>query len=105
ISNSDTHADPAGLLRARGFLSVGHDEYCSLEMFQNGKGSIGKGLRPASLSATPCCSVSPMPPNGAGVPARTITRAGRYGGVSDVEKKYMGPLPIHEPKESTLSGG
>src|SRR6266498_3299908 len=26
ISNLDTHADPKGLLRAKGFLSVGHDE-------------------------------------------------------------------------------
>ncbi len=30
ISNLDTHADPAGLRRAKGWLSVGHDEYWSL---------------------------------------------------------------------------
>ncbi len=29
ISNTDTHADPQGLLRAKGLLSVGHDEYWS----------------------------------------------------------------------------
>ena len=29
ISNVDTHADPEGLLRAKGFISVGHDEYWS----------------------------------------------------------------------------
>src|SRR5205823_1553242 len=29
ISNVDTHADPKGLLRAKAFLSVGHDEYWS----------------------------------------------------------------------------
>ena len=33
ISNQDTHRDAAGLLRCRGFLSVGHDEYWTLEMF------------------------------------------------------------------------
>jgi hypothetical protein len=27
ISNIDTHGDRAGLLRAKGWLSVGHDEY------------------------------------------------------------------------------
>jgi hypothetical protein len=27
VSGIDTHADPDGLLRAKGFLSVGHDEY------------------------------------------------------------------------------
>ena len=35
ISNLDTHADPQGLLRARGFLSVGHDEYYSIDMFHH----------------------------------------------------------------------
>ena len=33
ISNQDTHRDPASLLRAKGFLSVGHDEYWTLVMF------------------------------------------------------------------------
>jgi hypothetical protein len=35
ISNTDTHADPATLLRAKGFLSVGHDEYWTQQMFDN----------------------------------------------------------------------
>ena len=35
ISNVDTHADPLGLLRTKGFISVGHDEYWSLEMYDN----------------------------------------------------------------------
>ena len=35
ISNLDTHADPRGLRRAKGFLSVGHDEYYTIEMFNN----------------------------------------------------------------------
>lgn len=35
ISNSDTHRDAAGLRRAKGFLSVGHDEYWTIEMFRN----------------------------------------------------------------------
>jgi len=30
-STVDTHAEGAGLLRAKGFLSVGHDEYWSRE--------------------------------------------------------------------------
>src|SRR6478736_1075314 len=30
ISNLDTHADPARLLKARAFISVGHDEYWSV---------------------------------------------------------------------------
>jgi hypothetical protein len=35
ISNLDTHNDPNGLLRAKGFLSVGHDEYWTRQMYQN----------------------------------------------------------------------
>jgi hypothetical protein len=34
-SNLDTHNDPHGLLRAKGFLSVGHDEYWTRQMYQN----------------------------------------------------------------------
>jgi hypothetical protein len=32
-SNIDTHIDPDGLLRAKGFLSVGHDEYWTRQMY------------------------------------------------------------------------
>ena len=35
ISNVDTHADGNGLLRAKAFLSVGHDEYWTDRMFEN----------------------------------------------------------------------
>ncbi|HEX4144221.1 MAG TPA: N,N-dimethylformamidase beta subunit family domain-containing protein [Pirellulales bacterium] len=50
ISNQDTHRDPAGLLRAKGFLSVGHDEYWSIEMFNNMRKAIDAGLNVAFLS-------------------------------------------------------
>ena len=39
-SNLDTHRDPAGLLRAKGFLSVGHDEYWTIEMFRNVRAAV-----------------------------------------------------------------
>jgi hypothetical protein len=51
ISNRDTHLDPAGLLRAKGFLSVGHDEYWSIEMFNNVKAAIDHGVNVAFLSS------------------------------------------------------
>ena len=41
ISNVDTHADGAGLLRAKAFLSVGHDEYWSREMYDHVKSASG----------------------------------------------------------------
>jgi hypothetical protein len=35
ISNLDTHSDGSGLLRGKVFLSVGHDEYWTEEMYNN----------------------------------------------------------------------
>ena len=55
ISNQDTHTDAAGLLRARGFLSVGHDEYWTIEMFRNVQAAIAKGLNVAFLSGNAVC--------------------------------------------------
>ncbi len=51
ISNQDTHRDRAGLLRAKGFLSVGHDEYWTIEMFENVQAAIAAGVNVAFLSA------------------------------------------------------
>jgi hypothetical protein len=55
ISNLDTHRDAAGLRRARGFLSVGHDEYWSLEMFENVKSAVAAGVSVAFLSGNAVC--------------------------------------------------
>ena len=46
ISNLDTHADPAGLRRAKGWLSVGHDEYWSLSMFETHEDDGRRGPEP-----------------------------------------------------------
>src|ERR1044071_4720029 len=50
VSNIDTHSGAARLHRAKGFLSVGHDEYYSIEMYQNLRRSIASGLNVAFLS-------------------------------------------------------
>jgi hypothetical protein len=55
ISNLDTHRDPAGLLRARGLLSVGHDEYWTIEMFRNVQAAISAGVNVAFLSGNAVC--------------------------------------------------
>ena len=57
ISNLDTHADPAGLRRAKGWLSVGHDEYWSLSMFQTMMKMVAEGLNLAFLSGNSICGV------------------------------------------------
>jgi len=50
ISNLDTHTDPKGLLRGKGFLSVGHDEYWSLDMYRNVAAARDAGVHLAFLS-------------------------------------------------------
>ncbi len=61
-SNTDVHSDPACLLRAKAFLSVGHDEYWSLEQFRHVKGAIDAGVHAAFLSGNTCCFVAPYSP-------------------------------------------
>jgi hypothetical protein len=55
ISNLDTHRDPDGLRRARGFLSVGHDEYWTIEMFENVRAAIAAGVNVAFVSGNAVC--------------------------------------------------
>jgi hypothetical protein len=79
VSNVDTHIDPKGLLRARGWLSVGHDEYWSAEMYKNVQAAITAGLNAAFLSADTCIGLIPFLPSTAGVPNRVIRRDGNFG--------------------------
>ena len=62
ISNLDTHADPDGLRRAKGWLSVGHDEYWSLTMFETMKRMVAEGLNLAFLSGNSICGVIDIHP-------------------------------------------
>lgn len=55
ISNLDTHRDPKGLTRAKGFLSVGHDEYWTIEMFNNVQSAIKAGVNVAFFSGNAVC--------------------------------------------------
>jgi hypothetical protein len=55
ISNLDTHRDLAGLHRAQGLLSVGHDEYWTAEMFANVRAAIAAGINVGFLSGNAVC--------------------------------------------------
>jgi hypothetical protein len=83
-SNIDTHADPKGLARAKCFLSIGHDEYWSLEMYENVKNAIQAGLNVAFLCGNSVSGVIPLElRNAEGRPGRRFYRLGRFGGASD----------------------
>ncbi len=55
ISNLDTHRDAAGLQRAAGLLSVGHDEYWTIEMFRNVEAAIAAGVSVGFFSGNAVC--------------------------------------------------
>ncbi|HZV04071.1 MAG TPA: N,N-dimethylformamidase beta subunit family domain-containing protein [Gemmataceae bacterium] len=108
ISNVDTHTDAKGLLRAKGFLSVGHDEYWSLDMFKNVKAAIAAGVNAAFLSGNTCCGVISFLPSGSKTPNRIISRIGQYGPIQEESVKKGFPelrdLKHNGPNEATLMG-
>ena len=108
ISNVDTHADARGLLRCKGLISIGHDEYWSLEMFDHIKGAVAAGVNVAFLSGNTCCGVIAYYPSAAGIPNRVISRIGQYGPIQDEAVKNGFPelrdLKHNGPNEATLIG-
>ena len=107
ISNLDTHRDYRSLLRAKGFLSVGHDEYYSMQIFDHLKESIGDGLNVAFLSGNTCCGRIEMKPSSRGMADRILTRVDRWGPKDPKETKdfpEMERFPWSSPNENTLIG-
>ncbi len=107
VSNLDTHADPAGLRRAKGLLSVGHDEYYSLPMFNHLKAAIADGLSVAFLSGNTCCGLLEILPSTYGRPNRIVRRIDRYGPRDETGDRIfssMKTLPRTGPNEATLIG-
>jgi len=107
ISNVDTHADGKGLLRGKAWLSVGHDEYWSLEMFNNVKAAVAAGVNAAFLSGDTCWGLVPFLPSSSGVPQRIITRVGQFGPLEEeAAKRYPEFRDFKQfgPSEATLIG-
>ena len=105
ISNLDTHADPKGLLRAKGFLSVGHDEYYSIEMFRHLKQAIDAGLNVAFLSGNTCCGRILFSADSRGEPTRAFERVGVFGPAGGTRDFVaMKSLPHERPYANELIG-
>ncbi|PYI86908.1 MAG: hypothetical protein DME26_08025 [Verrucomicrobia bacterium] len=105
ISNLDTHADLKGLLRAKGFLSIGHDEYYSIEMFENLRAAIAAGLNVGFLSGNTCCGRINPRPSSRRVSNRVFGRVGVFGppgGTRDFVA--MKSLPHERPYANELIG-
>jgi hypothetical protein len=103
ISNLDTHADPRGLLRGRGFLSLGHDEYYTIEMFENLRRAIAAGLNVGFFSGNTCCGRIEFQPDSLGRP-RTFERVDFYGPRDRQAITGMDTLPHRSPSSGELVG-
>ena len=107
ISNLDVHADPKNLARVRGFISIGHDEYYSMEMFNNLRGAINNGLNVGFFSGNVCCGRIDPRPSSSGVPNRIFSRIDFWGPRDEAEIKSfptMGLLPHTSPNSNLLVG-
>ena len=105
ISNLDTHTDPRGLMRAKGFLSVGHDEYWSIEMFHHLQGAIAQGLNVAFLSGNAVCGKIRFGPDAQGKAQRVFERVGVFGPPGGTfEFKSMSSLAHGRPYANELIG-
>jgi hypothetical protein len=107
ISNLDTHTDPRGLCRAKGFLSVGHDEYYTTEMYQNLRAAIAQGLNVAFLSGNTCCGRIEFGAGKSGHRDRTFGRVDYFGPRDEgMMKRFpsMASFPHQSPAESLLLG-
>jgi hypothetical protein len=104
-SNLDTHADRSGLDRVKCFLSVGHDEYWSLEMYDHVKSAIQGGLSAAFLCGNSVSGVIPLNlKNPDGRTTRRFYRMGRFGGTSASSDPTAGKWEKDGPPEELLIG-
>jgi hypothetical protein len=105
VSTLDTHADPGGLVRARGFLSVGHDEYYSIEMFRHLQSALDAGVSLGFFSANTCCGRILFAPDGQNQATRTFRRVGVFGPPGGIQGFVAMDSLVHErPYANELVG-
>jgi hypothetical protein len=105
ISNTDTHARPATFRRARALLSVGHDEYWTLEMFRNVQRAIQRGLSVGFFSGNSVCGRILLDPDSQGRPHRQFERVGVFGPPGGtIEFQAMSSLRHERPYANELIG-
>ena len=107
ISNLDTHLDGPGLQRAKGFISVGHDEYWTREMYNNVSKARDSGVNLAFLSGNSVCWEVPLLPSTKGEYHRIMRRQGLFFGeqiVNEYNKKKNAHFRA-APNAASLMGG
>lgn len=91
ISNLDTHHDGPGLLRAKGLISVGHDEYWTREMFDNARAAVAAGLNIAFLSSDSVLGLIDLRPD------RSFARIGVFGDGDEASLKSFPEMRLFKP--------
>ncbi|MBI3682429.1 MAG: hypothetical protein HY235_18780 [Acidobacteria bacterium] len=103
-SNSDM-IEAAQFLRARLFVSVGHDEYWDPRQYEGALASVGAGVTHLYLSGNAVFGVTPFQPSSDGRHNRIISREGVYGGVyGSFDQFFKEPFPTEGPKANKLIG-
>lgn len=98
---------PDRALKAKAFLSVGHDEYWDIRQFHSVEKLKESGVNLLFFSGNTLCWVSPYSPNSKGQPNRSIFRGGPYGAgnyYAEDRQRLFGPYPERGPDEGLLMG-
>lgn len=106
-SNLDTHRGTAEIGRVRGFLSIGHDEYYTLQMYERLMSAVGAGTSIGFFSGNTCCGRLDLRAGTDGREDRVISRMDRFGPRNAAEIRVLpdiGQLPHESPDEALLIG-
>lgn len=100
VSNTDTHRDPNTPKRGKGFLSIGHDEYWTMDMFRNVQSAIQKGIGVGFFSGNAVCGKVDWDPA-----TRSMRRTGVFGPPGGTrEFSSMSSLVHERPYANELMG-
>ena len=103
-SNSDM-IDPSQILRAKVFISPGHDEYWDLRQYNNALAGVKAGITELYLSGNAVYWLTPFRPSSDGHPSRVIGRVGPFGEFGAEHKGTLEvPFPEVGPDEGLLMG-
>jgi len=100
ISNVDTHKNVARLQKTKGFISIGHDEYWTLEMYDNVMAARDAGVNLAFLSGNAVWGVVPLLSSAEGQAHRVMRRQGAFVG----EELYQMFLQMKKVKAKYPAG-
>lgn len=108
ISKVDAHVDSVkDVLRAKGFVSTGHDEYWTRRMYDTLTAAVAGGLNAAFLSGNTCWGLIALLPSDSGAPNRILTRVGQFGPLEDAAVEAYPETKLFKetaPTEADLIG-